>query len=107
MHALIPDPQDALESNQIDVSANPYINIANDTENTWLEVSDRIGKELFAAGSIETASASSSGARPDFYGTYRARSSRLKRLGWAATEKEDVLDSIAADVAAILGGQVR
>lgn len=63
---------------------------------------ERISKELVSAGAIKTDSIKSSGPKPDFYGSYRARSSRLKKLGWETTEKEALLDTIAADVAVIL-----
>jgi hypothetical protein len=79
--------------------------VANDTENTWFEVAERIGKELTVVGAIKTDVTRSSGPQVDFYGNYRTKSSRLGKLGWTTTEDEIVLDSIAADVATILAGQ--
>jgi len=93
---------DAIIDGKVDVTENPYFIIAEDEEHQWKSIADRIGRELASRKVIKEAEAKSSGPRPDFYGNYRARSDRLRSLGWKPVEKLSVLDSIPLDVDVIL-----
>ncbi|KAJ6584047.1 hypothetical protein DFH09DRAFT_1144151 [Mycena vulgaris] len=88
---------DALEHSKVDVTSNPYFNVNNRVETTWLAVAQRIGAALHAKGRIATADPKSSGEEYDFYGVYRPRTSRLRALGWEEKD-DDVLGGVSADV---------
>ncbi|KAJ6542660.1 hypothetical protein B0H19DRAFT_1310443 [Mycena capillaripes] len=92
---------DALQSDKVDVTKNPYFNASNSVEGNWLDVAKRIGSELYAKGKISSPEPKSSGPKYDFYGVYRPRSTRLRELGWKETNV-DVLGGIPADVEALL-----
>lgn len=95
---------DALLSDKIDVSVNPYIIATNDLLETWGAVADQIAKSLVETG-VWPEPVTKSVGKADFFGHYGARSDRLKALGWSAAAKETVLEAVAKDVQSIVAAR--
>ena len=73
-----------------DLLANPYFFCENDHEKSWREVAEEVGKQLLAAGNLQSPDAKpfTEDMYTDLFGQYtRSRAVRLRELGWSPQEK--------------------
>lgn len=95
------------KSSPDDVLQNPYFFCENGIEFTWGEAAAEIGKQLYAAGKLESAESKTIPEQEwdDLFGEFshmvvgsnsRNRANRLRELGWSPREK-DMFQSLVED----------
>ena len=103
---LLPHQQDALETDKVEISTNPYFNVSDNTEQTWGDLTVALAKSLHARGLISTSDVSGGngvyGPGDDFYGYLRVKTVRLLALGWKPTATYGILESMDQEVEAYL-----